>query len=123
MHHKHHNAVPQAQRLQPQFTVSIPHILAGDGETFKYGLAAQEIKIVVLDVGLALGFVVRDHGQIVDAISRKRKYFVDAAYIEAVVALDDAAALAKLRAADADVYTLEKMVAQFADDIARCLGR
>ena len=35
-------------------------------------------------------------------------------------------ALAKLRAAslaDADVYTLEKMVAQFADGIARCLGR
>jgi hypothetical protein len=34
--------------------------------------------------------------------------------------------LAKLRAAslaDADVYTLEKMVAQFADGIARCLGR
>ena len=33
--------------------------------------------------------------------------------------------LAKLRAAslaDADVYTLEKMVAQFADGIARCLG-
>jgi hypothetical protein len=25
--------------------------------------------------------------------------------------------------ADADVYTLEKMVAQFADGIARCLGR
>jgi hypothetical protein len=25
--------------------------------------------------------------------------------------------------ADADAYTLEKMVAQFADGIARCLGR
>jgi hypothetical protein len=25
--------------------------------------------------------------------------------------------------ADADVYTLEKMVAQFADGIARCLGQ
>jgi hypothetical protein len=25
--------------------------------------------------------------------------------------------------ADADMYTLEKMVAQFADGIARCLGR
>ncbi len=38
----------------------------------------------------------------------------------------DLAAVAKLRAAslaDADVYTLEKMVAQFADGIARCLGR
>lgn len=36
------------------------------------------------------------------------------------------AALAKLRAAsltDADVYTLEKRVAQLADGIARCLGR
>ncbi len=34
--------------------------------------------------------------------------------------------LAKLRAtssADADVYTLEKRVAQLADGIARCLGR
>ena len=40
--------------------------------------------------------------------------------------INNPAALAKLRAAslaDADVYTLEKMVAQFADGIARCLGR
>jgi len=48
-------------------------------------------------------------------------------YAQRVLALiNDPAALAKLRAAslaDADVYTLEKMVAQFADGIARCLGR
>lgn len=51
----------------------------------------------------------------------------EADYAERVVALlNDPTALAKLRAAslaDADVYTLEKMVAQFADGIARCLGR
>ena len=48
-------------------------------------------------------------------------------YAQRVLALiNNPAALAKLRAAslaDADVYTLEKMVAQFADGIARCLGR
>jgi glycosyltransferase involved in cell wall biosynthesis len=48
-------------------------------------------------------------------------------YAQRVLALiNNPHALAKLRAAslaDADVYTLEKMVAQFADGIARCLGR
>ncbi|EKD98193.1 MAG: glycosyl transferase group 1 [uncultured bacterium] len=50
-----------------------------------------------------------------------------AEYAQRVLALiNDPAALAKLRAAslaDADVYTLEKMVAQFVDGIERCLGR
>jgi hypothetical protein len=32
MHHKHDSAIPQAQRLQSQFAVSITHILARDGE-------------------------------------------------------------------------------------------
>jgi len=48
-------------------------------------------------------------------------------YAQRVLALiHDPADLAKLQAAslaDADVYTLEKMVAQFTDGIARCLGR
>ena len=51
----------------------------------------------------------------------------EAEYAQRVLALiANPFALAKLRAAslaDADVYTLEKMVAQFADGIARCLGR
>jgi hypothetical protein len=50
-----------------------------------------------------------------------------AEYAQRVLELiSDPVVLAKLRAAslaDADVYTLEKMVAQFADGIARCLGR
>jgi len=48
-------------------------------------------------------------------------------YAQRVLALiNDPVGLAQLRAAslaDADVYTLEKMVAQFADGIERCLGR
>ncbi len=50
-----------------------------------------------------------------------------AEYAQRVLALiNDPVGLAQLRAAslaDADVYTLEKMVAQFADGVARCLGR
>ncbi len=48
-------------------------------------------------------------------------------YAQRVLALiNDPVGLAQLRAAslaDADVYTLEKMVAQFADGIEQCLGR
>lgn len=48
-------------------------------------------------------------------------------YAQRVLALiNDPATLVQLRAAslaDADVYTLEKMVVQFTDGIARCLGR
>jgi len=48
-------------------------------------------------------------------------------YAQRVLALiNDPVGLAQLRAAslaDADVYTLEKMVAQFADGIERCLGQ
>jgi len=50
-----------------------------------------------------------------------------AEYAQRVLALiNDPATLVQLRAAslaDADVYTLEKMVVQFTDGIARCLGR
>ena len=69
MHHKHHNTVPQAQRLQPQFAVGITRILAGDGEALKHCLASQKVKTVVLEVGLAFDFIVSDLGQIVDAYS------------------------------------------------------
>lgn len=48
-------------------------------------------------------------------------------YAQCVLALiNDQGTLAQLRAAslaDADVYTLEKMVSRFADGIALCLGQ
>jgi hypothetical protein len=53
--------------LQAQFAVSITYIFAGDGETLKHCLTSQEIKPVVLDIGLAFDFIVSDHEQIVDA--------------------------------------------------------
>jgi hypothetical protein len=68
MHHKDHYTVPQPQGLQPQLTVGIAPIFAGDRKAGEDNLTAHKIKAVIRNIGFPLDFIVSDHKQTVDAL-------------------------------------------------------
>jgi hypothetical protein len=68
VHDENHNAIKKPQRLQAQFAVRVTPVFTRNRERREDRFAANEIKAVIADVGLALGFIVGNHCQIVDAI-------------------------------------------------------
>jgi len=71
VYHEDHHAVPEPQGLQAHLAIGIAPILAGDREACKHGVAADEIEPVGADIRFALGFVIGQHQQIVDALLRQ----------------------------------------------------
>ncbi|MEQ1535295.1 MAG: hypothetical protein ABL923_05405 [Burkholderiaceae bacterium] len=58
---ENNHIIPKPQRLQPQFTICIASILAGNSEPLENRLAADKVKAVVPDIAQALRFIKADH--------------------------------------------------------------
>jgi len=67
MYDEDDDPTPQTKGLQPPFAVIVASILARDREASQNRLATDKIESVDPEIDLALGFIVTDHTQIVDA--------------------------------------------------------